>query len=86
MGSDESHAFEEAPTGSSARASGRARSSPMKKPKRDYRSATDDELRAMARHARQQEETAPYAKGRRAWKSVWQAAEEELRRRANDVS
>jgi hypothetical protein len=40
----------------------------------------------MARHARRQEQTAPYAKGRRAWKSVWQAAEEELRRRANDVS
>jgi hypothetical protein len=48
---------------------------------RDYRSATDEELRAIARHANQREETAPYAKGRRAWKSVWQAAEEGLRRR-----
>lgn len=52
---------------------------------RDYRSATEEELRAMARRAHRQEETAPYAKGRRAWKSVWQAAEEELRRRGLDV-
>jgi hypothetical protein len=40
----------------------------------------------MARHAHQQEETARYAKGRRAWKSLWQAAEEELRRRGIEVS
>ena len=53
----------------------------MKKAERDYRSLTEEELRAMARHAHRREETAPYAKGRRAWKSVWQAAEEELRRR-----
>ena len=54
--------------------------------KRDYRSVTEDELRAISRYARRREENAPYAKGRRAWKSVWQAAEEELRRRAKDVS
>ena len=58
----------------------------MKKRERDYRSVAEEELRAMARHARRQEQTAPYAKGRRAWKSVWQAAEEELRRRGNNVS
>jgi hypothetical protein len=57
----------------------------MKKRLQDYTSATDKELRAMARRAHRQEETAPYAKGRRAWKSVWQAAEEELRRRGADV-
>jgi hypothetical protein len=51
----------------------------------DYRAATEEELRALARRAHQREETAPYAKGRRAWKSVWQAAEEELRRRGLDV-
>lgn len=53
----------------------------MKKTERDHRSLTEEELRAMARHAHSQEKSARYAKGRRAWKSVWQAAEEELRRR-----
>jgi hypothetical protein len=45
---------------------------------RDYRSMTEKELRATAREAHQREETARYAKGRRSWKSVWSAAEEEL--------
>jgi len=53
---------------------------------RDYRSMIAGDLRALARRAHRQEETAPYAKGRRAWKSVWQAAEEELRRRGVEVS
>jgi hypothetical protein len=52
---------------------------------RDYRSMTEEELQATARQAHKQEETAPYAKGRRSWKSVWQAAEEELRRRNIEV-
>jgi hypothetical protein len=52
----------------------------------DYRSATKEELQAMARRAHREEEAAPYAKGRRAWKSVWQAAEEELRRRGLEVA
>jgi hypothetical protein len=50
---------------------------------RDYRSMSGDELRATARDAHRREETAPYAKGRRSWKRVWQAAEEELARRAS---
>lgn len=45
---------------------------------RDYRSMTDQELRATAHEARRREETARYAKGRRSWKAVWSAAEEEL--------
>jgi len=57
----------------------------MKKLRDYYRSVTDEELRAIARHAHRREETAPYAKGRRAWKSAWQAAEEELRRRGVEV-
>lgn len=48
---------------------------------RDYRSMTDQELRATAREARRREETARYAKGRRSWKAVWSAAEEELANR-----
>ena len=48
---------------------------------RDYGAITDDELRATAREARRREETAHYAKGRRSWKGVWQAAAEELARR-----
>jgi len=36
---------------------------------RDYRSMNGGDLRALARRAHRQEETAPYAKGRRAWKS-----------------
>jgi hypothetical protein len=47
----------------------------------DYRSMTISELRDLARKAHRQEETARYAKGRRTWKSAWQAAEDELRRR-----
>jgi hypothetical protein len=50
---------------------------------RDYRSMSREELRATAREAHRREETAPYAKGRRDWKQVWQAAEEELARRAS---
>jgi len=53
----------------------------MKRLVRDYRSMTAQELRATARDAHRREETARYAKGRRSWKSVWQAAEEELQRR-----
>jgi len=49
---------------------------------RDYRSMTDQELRATAREARRREETARYAKGRRSWKAVWTAAEEELANRS----
>ena len=52
-----------------------------KKTVRDYRSMTKDELRATAREAHQREETTRYAKGRRAWKAVWSAAEEELENR-----
>jgi hypothetical protein len=48
---------------------------------RDYRSMTDQELRATAREARRREETARYAKGRRSWRAVWSAAEEELANR-----
>jgi len=48
---------------------------------RDYRSMTDQELRATAREARRREETARYAKGRRSWRAVWTAAEEELANR-----
>jgi hypothetical protein len=57
----------------------------MRKLVRDYRSMTTEELRAAAREAHRREETARYAKGRRAWKSVWQAAEDELRRRDVEV-
>jgi len=53
----------------------------MKNLVRDYGSLTEEELRATGRHAHRQEENARYAKGRRSWKLVWQAAEEELRRR-----
>jgi hypothetical protein len=53
----------------------------MKRLVRDYRSMTLQELRATARDAHRREENARYAKGRRSWKSVWHAAEEELRRR-----
>jgi hypothetical protein len=42
---------------------------------------TVDELRVTAREAHRREESARFAKGRRSWKSVWQAAEEELARR-----
>jgi hypothetical protein len=52
-----------------------------KKTVRDYRSMTKDELRTTARKAHQREETARHAKGRRAWKAVWSAAEEELENR-----
>jgi hypothetical protein len=48
---------------------------------RDYRSMTEEELRATAREAHRREETAKYAKGRRSWKAVWSAAEEELANR-----
>jgi len=48
---------------------------------RDYRSMTERELRATAREAHRREEAARYAKGRRAWKAVWSAAEEELANR-----
>ena len=48
---------------------------------RDYRCMTEEELRAIAREAREREETAKYAKGRRSWKAVWKAAEEELANR-----
>ena len=48
---------------------------------RDYRSMTIQELRATARDAHRREDSAPYAKGRRAWKSVWVAAEHEIARR-----
>ena len=47
---------------------------------------TAHELRATARDAHRREETARYAKGRRSWKSVWQAAEEELQRREIEAS
>jgi hypothetical protein len=47
----------------------------------DYRFLSVQALRSTARHAHQKEETARFAKGRRAWKAVWQSAEEELRRR-----
>jgi hypothetical protein len=50
---------------------------------RNYRSMSVAELRATAREARRREESAPYAKGRRSWKRVWQAAEAELARREN---
>jgi len=49
---------------------------------RDYRSMTEQELRATAREAHRREETARFAKGRRSWKAVWSAAEEELANRA----
>jgi hypothetical protein len=49
-----------------------------KKIVRDYRSMSLEELQATARDAHRREETARYAKGRRSWKSVWQAAEMEL--------
>jgi hypothetical protein len=49
----------------------------------DYRSMSVEELRATAREARHQENAARYAKGRRSWKGVWQAAEAELARRGS---
>jgi hypothetical protein len=49
-----------------------------KKIVRDYRSMSLDELRSTAREAHRREKSARYAKGRRGWKSVWQAAEAEL--------
>jgi hypothetical protein len=52
-----------------------------KKIVRDYGSMSLDELRATAREAHRREQSARYAKGRRGWKSVWQAAEAELARR-----
>ena len=52
---------------------------------RDYGSMSVEELRETARMARRQEQTAPYAKGRRSWKAVWQAAEAELARRGADA-
>jgi hypothetical protein len=48
---------------------------------RDYRSMTEQELRDTAREARRREKAGRYAKGRRSWKSVWAAAEEELANR-----
>jgi hypothetical protein len=53
---------------------------------RDYRSMTEPELRATAREAHRREEAARYAKGRRAWKAVWGAAEEELANRRTSAS
>jgi hypothetical protein len=53
----------------------------MRKLVRDYKEMTVNQLRATAKEAHQRERTAPFAKGRRGWKSVWQAAEEELQRR-----
>jgi hypothetical protein len=53
----------------------------MRKLVRDYKAMTVEQLRATAMEAHQRERTAPYAKGRRGWKSVWLAAEEELQRR-----
>jgi hypothetical protein len=53
---------------------------------RDYRSMTEPELRATAREAHRREEAARYAKGRRAWKAVWSAAEEELANRRTSTS
>jgi hypothetical protein len=52
-----------------------------KKIVRDYRSMTAHQLRETARDAHKREARSPYAKGRRSWKSVWQAAEEEPLRR-----
>jgi SAM-dependent methyltransferase len=53
----------------------------MRKRVRDYKAMTAEQLRATAKQAHKRELAAPYAKGRRGWKSVWQAAEEELQRR-----
>jgi hypothetical protein len=53
----------------------------MRKLVRDYKAMTAQQLRATAKEAHRRERTAPFAKGRRGWKSVWQAAEEELSRR-----
>jgi hypothetical protein len=53
----------------------------MRKLVRDFKAMTVEQLRATAKEAHQQERTAPYAKGRRGWKTVWQDAEEELLRR-----
>jgi hypothetical protein len=51
----------------------------------NYRSMTIEQLRQLARGAHLREETARYAKGRRASKSVWKSAEDELRRRGIDL-
>ena len=53
----------------------------MRKRARDYRAMSAEQLRETANEAHRRERTARFAKGRRAWKSVWEAAEEELRRR-----
>ena len=52
-----------------------------KKIVRDYHSMSVDKLRATAREAHRREMSVRHAKGRRSWKSVWQAAEGELARR-----
>ena len=53
----------------------------MRKLVRDYRAMSIEQLRATAKEAHRRERIARFAKGRRGWKSVWQAAEEELQRR-----
>jgi hypothetical protein len=52
-----------------------------KKVVRDDQAMTIAELRATARDAHRREESARYAKGRRSWKAVWEAAEKEIARR-----